>query len=77
LLVVSQLDPSYLRVEEPGIIVYDSRRLLVDVLLERLSAKERHVGLSIERPIEVDASSCLNFARCSFDNIIGKTVECA
>lgn len=44
-----------LRVERPGIVIYGSGRLRVNVFVEYLAAKEGNVTLCVHRPVERDS----------------------
>jgi hypothetical protein len=62
-------------VEDPYIVVHYSWWLLIYILFELLSAKERDVGLGIEWPVKVDASASLDLrCGCLYD-IVGEAVE--
>lgn len=50
-----------LRVERPGIVIYGSGRLRVNVFVEYLAAKEGNVTLCVHRPVERDSCAGLDF----------------
>lgn len=50
---------------------------MVDVFGEGLAAEERHVGLGVERPVEVDACAGLDLSGGRGDDFVREAVECA